>query len=255
MLQEALTYLVGLGRSTCEVHKIALPGNRVLVVKPNGECEEMERDRTVRSDRVRSIADLTDWVAWLGASGLEVECFVQPALVTLAISREDVITDRAEVALTHSVEWMAVQQLLKGPVSQKDFLKLLRGPLARAIKPSMVSIFRSITFRSTSTTDRGASTLGRSVESAVASANGDIPEHLDLEVAVFDPAIASLSTATLTLCIDTNFEAERFEIYPLGDTLGVALTGAISEIRGLLTAGLPEKSMVVLGTYNDVKAR
>lgn len=255
MIQEALTYLVGLGRSTCEVHKIALPGNRMMIVKPNGECEEMERDRKVRSDRVRSIADLNDWVAWLGATGLDVECFVQPALVTLAISREDAITDRAEVALTHSVEWMAVQQLLKGPVTQKDLLKLLRGPLARSIKPSMVSIFRSITFRSTSTTDRGASTLGRSVDLAVASSAGDIPEFLDLQVAVFDPAIASLSTATVTLCVDTNFESERFEIYALGDTLGVALTQAISEIRGLLTAGLPEKSMVVLGTYNDVKAR
>jgi hypothetical protein len=255
MLQEALTYLVGLGRSTGEVHKHALPGNKLMVVRPDGEFEILDRDRKERSDRVRSLSDLLDWVTWLGPTGLEVECFIQPALVTLAIDREGVVTDRADVALTHSVEWLAMQQLLKGPVSQKELLKLMRGPLARAIKPSMLGIFRSITFRSSSTTDRGSSTLGRSVDLAVASSAGDIPEHLDLELPVFDPAIAPLGTATITLCVDTNFEAERFEIYPLGDSLGVALTQTISEIRGLLTTGLPETSMVVLGTYNDVKAR
>lgn len=258
MLHEALTYLVGLGKASAEVRKHGLPGNKMLLVKPDGTSEVLDRDRKVRKDQVKSIADLVEWVEWVlqnMPAGQDVECFVQGGMVVVSINREDIVSDSTNVGLANSVEWTAMLKLISGPITQKDLLKMLRGPLARAGKPVYVSIFKSITFRSSATTDRGVSTLGRSVDMAVASAAGDIPDSITLNVPVFDPAIAPISVMSIELCVDVNFEQERFEFYPVGDALQVAQTNAQSEIRGLLRESLPEGSLIVLGTEATCKAK
>ena len=258
MILDALKYMVALGKRNIEVQKIELPGDMVMVVHGD-TVEKFHNNRLIRSDAPTTVADLLDWTKFVVVEPVlsaetDVECFVDELAIRILVNREQSVFDKATLALRLSAEWVAVDRLLRGPISQKELITLMRGPLAKAIQPNYLAAFRGVRFRSTSTTERGNSTLGRSVDLEVASTAGELPDELSLLVPVYDPTIVAIGIPVIQLAVEVNFDTEKFEFIAVGDTLKAAMTDARKEIRSILVEGLPEGSLVVLGNYDTTKA-
>ncbi len=124
--------------------------------------------------------------------------------------------------------------------------KLLRTKLFSTFDEKYLAIFKQVEFaRSGSTVvskTANRDTMGKSVDNAVKSAAGDIPEVLMFQTQLLQNV--PCEPVLLKYYVDVNHENETIGIAPMGDIVDRAMTDTVDYLVGNLTAHLSSALVV-----------
>lgn len=233
MIEQALAFQHSLGKKSAEAKTLDLPGNKLLLVKPSGESEIIDKGPALRNDRVASLASLVDWC---GNNGIEeqLDVWVSDKLV-LAVNgyNNPASTDKATLSLRESSAWATLLLWNGQGRKQKEAVRLLRGPLADTFDPQHLRVLKNLDFTrksdgSRSVTHKGES-LGRSVEAASQSRDGDIPEVIAFTVPRFD--FEGSPTVFIKMAVEVDAEADTISLFVIGDAFVQGTRAALNEIK------------------------
>jgi hypothetical protein len=126
--------------------------------------------------------------------------------------------------------------------------KLLRTSLHGTFNEALLPIFRQVEFsRSGSTVVTKAAhrdTMGKSVDNAVKSLAGEVPEEIAFNLALYQNIPAH--EATLRYFVEANAEAEAIKIAQIGDSLSYAVREIGTDLVIRLSSDFPD-ALVVFG--------
>jgi hypothetical protein len=154
------------------------------------------------------------------------------------------------VALPVSAAWATVKELCDQGFRQKDFVRAVRGPLFGTTDPRWLPVFRRMDFqrlaKSTREVSNAGEKLGRSVEMAAQSADGEIPESMTFVLPVF--TLQELRARELRVAIEVDVDTERIRGGRIGDDFDAAFQAARYEIVEWLRDNVGEHITVLAGT-------
>lgn len=245
MLIQLLDGIVDLARKSKDVVEHKLPGNRTLLVLPNGESREVEGDRQTHSDDLASFASLQDWAAEFAATDLVFK--VSDRSIRAFSNRDNLHdSDMACLNLQHSAAFDDLLDWAKTPRGVKALVRGLRTKLAETCDPSYLSIFRRLDFSRKGDSSRGAShaseSLGRSVEMAAQSSAGEIPENVMFTVRLFNNV--PIDSYDLRFAVDVSVESECVAITEVGDCINEAKRQTREDLVGRLKAEFSESLVI-----------
>lgn len=242
MLKEALEFQHELGRKSVDAKLLDLPGNKVLLTKAGGVTEVLDKDRTLRKDKVSSLASFIAWSE--GKDDLDV--WVRDKLVQ-AYHKPTVPhdVDSLSLELTHSNAWQNLASWNGQTRKQKEAVRILRGPLADTFDEAHLRVFKSLDFSRRSDGSRNVShvgeSLGRSIETKAQTSQGAIPERMVFNLPCFD--FAESPTVTIVMAVEVDPEAETIALLAVGDSFRQALRSALQNIRDTLDEKLPDAAV------------
>lgn len=180
------------------------------------------------------------------------QVYVDETGVTAILDEYD-RAERVKMAFTYSAQFLALQSLQK-LTNQKVFITTLRSALNGCCSyPDIIRIVRKIQFKRSNdgakTVEHGRESLGRSVEMAVQSIDGDnIPEELTFRVNLFSTPSDVPSQVELSFALDINVENEGLTLIPIGDIEARERLRVLTEIAHRLEELVPEGTLVASGT-------
>lgn len=240
MLSEALKFQHELGKQAVNPRTLDLPGNKLLLVKPGGESEIIEKGLAQRNDSVASLASMIDWCHNNGQDE-ELDVWVSEGSV-VAVNNyiEPSMTNRATLKLTNSKAWQALSDWCGKGFKQKESVRTLRGPLADTFDPQHLRVLKNLDFTrksdgSRSVTHKGES-LGRSVETAAQSKDGDIPEVIAFTVPRYD--FEGSPTVVVKMAVEVDAEADLISLFVIGDAFIQGTRAALNEIKDQLVRSI-----------------
>jgi len=234
MLKEALSFQHELGKQACDVKLVDLPENQVLLVKPGGETQVMSKGNAQRKDVVATLGSLIDWCMTNGAED-SLDVWVSTANVEAVNDFEHPDhTDRVKLPLVASKAWESLVQWNGSGRKQKDTVRLLRGQLAGTFDELHLRVFKNLDFTRRSDGNRSVThkseSLGRSVELAAQSRDGDIPEVIVFQVPRFD--YEGSPTVHVKMAVEVDAEADLISLFVIGDAFVQGTRAALREIAG-----------------------
>lgn len=232
MLKEALDFQHELGKKACEAKLLDLPENMVLLVKPGGETQVLDKGNAQRKDNVATLGSLIDWCMVNGAEdGLDVWVSEKHVEAVNDFAHPS-NTDKARLTLTASKAWESLTAWNGTGRRQKDTVRTLRGPLAGTFEDQHLRVFKNLDFTRKSDGSRNVThkseSLGRSVELAAQSREGDIPEVIVFQVPRFD--FEGSPTVHVKMAVEVDAEADLISLFVIGDAFVQGTRAALREI-------------------------
>jgi hypothetical protein len=233
MISEALHYFYQLSKQASGFHSISTPNGDTIVALPDGTTKTIEQPLLAITDELATLSSMIDWIK---LRDLGVEVFVSENCIDAVCGRyEKSIPERARLKLDRSQAYLILGAFFKPNclIAQRDLIRALRGPLAGMYNPALLAMFRSVEFRSSasknSEINRGGDTLGRSINrEARIGGEDDIPESIAFTLPMY--AIQDAPSVTIEAAIEVNFEAEKFELLPIGESVTRASEVSLLEI-------------------------
>ena len=109
---------------------------------------------------------------------------------------------------------------------------MLRGPLADTFDPQHLRVLKNLDFTRKSDGSRSVThkseSLGRSVELAAQSRDGDIPEVIVFQVPRFD--FEGSPTIHVKMAVEVDAEADLISLFVIGDAFTQGTRSALREI-------------------------
>lgn len=134
-------------------------------------------------------------------------------------------------------------------ITQRELIKLLRGPLFGCIEESFLKIIRrlSVVKKSSLQSNKGhaTDTFGRSVDAEAVSAEGDIPEMVLVTVPVFDNVGVADLSASFRCAVTVDPVSEQCSLVPVGDELKRELDMARQVVVHSIKKAMPNATVVV----------
>lgn len=148
-----------------------------------------------------------------------------------------------EFPIHPTVAFIATLKLTEGPTALIKFNRMLRTELYGCFPDSYLSVFRQVEFsRSSQTTAAKAAlrdTMGKSVDNAVRSKEGDIPETVVFDVQPYRNA--PCVSVRLQLALEANHESETLSFFPVGDCITSAAEAARADLVNKLAIYFKEE--------------
>lgn len=231
MLKEALAYLADLAIKGVSPTITKLPGNKQLLYVPGLEPSELEGDRTLRQDSVGNLSSFEAWVREIG-NDRDVDIWVRvDRLVAYCDATEPHLIDSAKMWLVESEQLTTLRGYSKG-VNQQNFVRHLRTTFAEQYDTKLLPIFRVLDFKRGSMTTRDVKhtgeSLGRSIEEAAQSRNGDIPEKMRFNVPIWN--FNASPQFEIDMAIECDNIGERFFLLPIADVFTTAVQACQLEL-------------------------
>jgi hypothetical protein len=182
------------------------------------------------------------------------QVYVDESGVTVILDEYD-RAERLKMSFAYSAQYVALQSLQK-ITNQKLFIATLRGALHGCCSyPDIIRIVRKIEFKRSNdgvkTIEHGRESLGRSVEMAVQSIDGDkIPEELTFRVNLFSTPSDVPSQVELSFALDIDVTNEGLTLIPIGDIETRERLRVLTEIAHRLEELVPEGTLVASGTVS-----
>jgi len=250
LIADALKFLFEAGRKSREVQFVELPGGRRLTLW--GEDSEIAAENNEPiNDQLTTLADLELWLQEYATDDAEPVVFVGELHVN-ALSHRQLPHEKntAFVPLAKSLAWDALEEACKAPgVKQDQFVRLLRGPLAGAIDPKWLPVFRRMNFTRSNSTDRGVGLngekLGRSVEKLAQSIDGELPDQLQFTLPVFQ--LSELTRQVVRCAVEVDADSELIRLLPVGDDFQEAIDAARRQIAAWVREHKPVSVSVYMG--------
>lgn len=235
MIKEALQLLVDLGRSADRPQVVDLPDHKVALVRGE-EIVMLDKDRMHRFVEVETLASFVRWVKEIG-DDRDVQIVVTEREVRAAVDLESHICDECVLPLKESAAFNALQNWTRVATAVPLVVRLLRTALDGTFNNQHMAAFRRVDFQRIKATSlkvtHAGESLGRTVEKLAQSAEGEIPETLTFEVAIFDLDIP-FAKRKLKYAVDVDCDSERVGITPVGDNVAIA----VREVKAELVAWL-----------------
>jgi len=220
---------------TKAVQLIDGPDPRKKLLVQAGKHEEVAVPPPFRNHCVGSLADLIAY-AKRQPEAVVWHC---PECVILILDDKD-RRDRTKFELTFSSAWRTLQQLNDGfmPLTQKDFVRLLRVQLAAS--PATVTIFRKLSFQmqinGAGEVQKSRESLGKSIEAEV-QGTAELPEDLLVTVPIYETA-GERQTYSVRLLLEYDAQAQRILVTTEPGLLAELEEQHQQDIRSRLVAGL-----------------
>jgi hypothetical protein len=241
MIKEALAYLVGLGLAESTPKTLELPGGEVLVLA-GSHVAQLQRDPVPIRDRLDSIADLVLWVNNRRDVEInDVEIFID-RFECCAIQNRDRqhLTSRATVIFDPSKAFIALESWGRG-MKQPAIVRALRGPLSGTCDVKYLNVFRRLNFSRLDESNRAIGSagekLGRSVELAAQSSEGDLPEVINFGLRFL--SLRDCPIVDVRCAVEVDVDGQLVSVQPVGDDFEQAWTATQSEMVDHLRAMLP----------------
>lgn len=179
------------------------------------------------------------------------QVYVSESGVTVVLDETD-RTERVTMDFAFSPQFQALKRL-EQPTNQKALVTALRSALYGCCGYiDIVNVVRKIQFNRTSdgktTVEHGRESLGRSVEKAVQSMGGEIPEELTFVVSLFSVPSDVPTRIELRYAIDIDVDNENIKLVPIGDIETRERQRVINDIAERLDDLVPSGTLVVSGT-------
>jgi hypothetical protein len=228
MLKEAIDRIAELGVEasgieTCDLY------DRKFVLRKGTAFEILERDPP---EAKYETLDCPSFVSLVNALGEDPLVLIDCERV-VGILDESKKRGRVYLGLEKSRAAKALTAL-GNPTDQKKLIGFLREELAGCVEEKFLAIVRRLDFSrrndGNSSIQHGRESLGRSVEAAVQSAEGQVPEI----VVVTLPAWGSIefdSTIQLRCAVHVDAVAEKISIRPIGEELEIAVNFVMSKLQ------------------------
>lgn len=258
MLAEMIKAIVGLAdeRMSFKTH-LSPDGRTQIVTYPSGETVEL----AVPNDREYSPVDLAGFIALLGKvqvhakspivfvngthfKGVDAVCF---------FSEEE----RRDRMLLHVPYSNAFKQLVKltNWHKQRDVVFALRDQLFSSAESGLLAKLRSIDFSrkndGTRTVEHGRESLGRSIENAVQSKNGEIPERTSFHIPMFSTGDFNMFAKNIECTVDLDASNETIRFVPQNDQLEEAIEHGLQFVARTIQEAITDDeidAMVLLGS-------
>ena len=233
MIEQALAFQHALGKKSNDPKTLDLPGNKLLLVHPDGKSEIFDKGDALRDDKVASLSSLIDWCSNNGADGFLDVWVSEKTVVAVNNYGDPASTDKATLQLVGSRAWETLAWWNGKGFKQKEAVRLLRGPLADTFDGQHLRVLKNLDFTRKSDGSRTAShkgeSLGRSVEAATQSRDGDIPEVIAFTVPRFD--FEGSPTITIKMAVEVDGEADTISLFVIGDAFVQGTRSALNEIK------------------------
>lgn len=250
MLKEAIEKLAELGTTASGIEVKPLC-NRKVLVRQGSEHSLMTTDagpRNYRCDNCDSFVELT------AALGHEPIVFVDERAVT-AVLDDDYRDDKVSMGIPYSRAFNALGEIGK-PCDQRLVIAKLREELDGCTDSRFLAVIRRMDFQRSNDgrahITHGRESLGKSVEAAVQSADGDIPEAIVMQFPAW-AAIGFDSTVAVKCAVTVDPVNEKIAVRPVGEELQLELARVRAKLRDFLATKFAEKAsgvIVVLGSPN-----
>lgn len=232
MLKEALDFQFEMGKRACEAKLVDLPENMVLLVKPGGETQVLEKGNAQRKDNVATLGSLIDWCMTNGAEDALDVWVSEKHVEAVNDFAHPSHTDRARLTLSPSKAWESLVAWNQTGRKQRETVRLLRGPLANTFDDQHLRVLKNLDFTRKSDGSRNVThrseSLGRSVELAAQSREGDIPEVIAFQVPRFD--FEGSPTVHVKMAVEVDAEADLISLFVIGDAFAQGTRAALREI-------------------------
>lgn len=232
MLVQLLDGIVKLTRESGLGSVMQLPGNKVLLTRPDTGSEVLDGDRRTHVDTVATFAGFLSWAREYAAES--------PVVFSVSDSAAEAVSDRdnaheSDVVKLKFCRSAAFSDLLAWAESSRDIRRLvrsLRSDLAGTFPEEYLKVFRRVDFKRKNDGSRGTShageSMGRSVEVAAQSTEGDIPEVLVFKVPLF--CNIPSPPVELRFAVEVDAVAEVVAIYPVGDCIADAIAATRDDL-------------------------
>lgn len=252
MLQEAIEYLVGLGRDNMPdvVKPDAEPSHIYYLRDGNGNLQRRIAEPAPIDHEPSDLQTLADLAIRVQDDGENPEIWVHSGRVELIHERETQ-RDTSRIYLHQSKQINDLQNLeQKQPwYSQRDFIKLLRVNFRGCLSahPTLIEIVRKVKFNISESGESevriGQSSLGKSINAQI-HGTGDLPDEVTLSVPIF--ANAELKYWGQVVCVlDADPNSKQFQLIPAPGSIENAVQSAMGAIHGELTAMLQGKEIPI----------
>lgn len=229
MLKEAIDRIAELGTAASGIEVVSLH-HRTKLIREGSNFREVEIGPEPRCDTVESVDDMGLLIEKVGTNAI---AYVGTTKI-IAVLDADKRDDRVIMPLEKSPAICALLELSSG-VTQKQLIQSLREPLADCCEPKFLAIIRRLDFSrksdGRSDVQHGRESLGRSVEAAIQSSEGDIPETVAFEL----PWLTSRDLPTLMTikcAVSMDVVNERIALRPVGDCLESEIFRVRQQIAG-----------------------
>lgn len=235
MIKEAIDKIEGMSSRYTKIDTESIR-NKIIFLQPDGSYKEKDDDATRRSIKVDSLYSFVAAVEHYRAidrfSAHAAAIFVDANRVVCHLDDSGDARYSIGFSLVQA-DWFERFLVNAHPwVSQADLLRLLRTTLVDAVQPPLVPLVRAVEWRAKSESraanDRGAESLGRSVERAVSTVD-KLPEFVDVTIKPWKNLMIT-SDARCVLEIDVN--GEKFRLTPIGDTECLAMERCLEILKG-----------------------
>ena len=153
---------------------------------------------------------------------------------------------QVKLPLVATAAYAALVMWEKGPMAVGSIIKLLRTKLHNTYDDRYLSIFRQVEFsRSCSTTVAKVAhrdTMGKTVDNAVKSLAGEIPEVIHFNTPLITNAPTEL--VRLTYAVDVDHDREAIGITAMGDIVEDSIRKSVLDLVERLKAELPAALVV-----------
>lgn len=236
MLKEAIDRVAELGVSAAGIEIRDLCNRKKLVRKGN-VFEVMTMDPP---EKRYEALDCDSFVAMVNALAADPIVLIDGVAV-LALLDENEQEGRVFLHLSPSRAFKALDAI-GSPTDQKKLIAYLREELAGCIEPRFLAVVRRLDFARRNDgmahVQHGRELLGKSVEAAVQSAEGEIPEVIVVTLPAWTE-IGFDSTIQVRCAVSVDPVNEKITVRPIGEEL----QGQLMAIRDKLRAFLQNKFM------------
>ncbi len=236
MLAEMISKIAELTLGGVDFKSHPLPGGReVLVRQPDGT---VIRETVPAHDRKYQMGDIESFCQLLDEADQAV-VFVTPTqpgkpVVVTAFYDESERRDFVDWTIAPSAALVALLSLGTWN-KQKHVVELIRDRLFESVPTGLLSQLRSIDFSrrndGSRTIEHGRESLGRSVEMAVQSKQGELPEVFEVSLPWYSTSPVSEAWYRLSVTLDLDAANESIRLVIRGDGLDVANQQALKMVR------------------------
>jgi hypothetical protein len=251
LIADALKYLSELAKKANGFHKETTPDGETHLLLPSGEVKSIPHPFLEINDELTTLTSLISWIK--NSEDTECDVFVSESSVDVVCGRVDRFPPECcRLHLTPSQSFLVLSVFMRpgALVTQREIIRALRGPLAGTVEPALLAAFRSIEFRSdtskNSEINRGGDSLGRQINrSARIGDAGELPEVVRFDMPIF--SIVEAPKVTIEVAVEINYEAEKFEFLPVGETIARATETSVNSLASSIVEAT--KAAVYFGRY------
>jgi len=210
------------------------------------------------SHKLASLWSLFALAGELSANNLEADVSVWHNAETIQLVHHMLWRrDTATFVLEETDCLVALRKFSKEEYSQPALIKLLRVQMAEAHLHDLILVLRSLNFRSCQQVQgdvqHGSTSMGRSIEQALATKNLDKPLPEDFQVACrywqnLPPEIGDRLAIKTNVALDVNFASCGFALTPSRDDLITNALWVHQQLEEWLLSKLPKGVAVYHGT-------
>jgi|10_taG_2_1085330.scaffolds.fasta_scaffold00075_19 hypothetical protein len=255
MLKEAFQWLRHLADEAMEPSELRINDDVVIVHRGTDPPAVYDVNPPRRRHFVRDLDSLKRAVrTWGSVDASDAAIFIGSQSITFVIDDGE-RRDFVDMRLTRSEEFDFISRL-------KDCHRMDQADLVRTLKfrlpetnPDLRSLVKSLRMtrneESKGTIAAGEESLGRQVQSAVLSEDGQaIPDHVEVTVPVFSNPGCGFDVA-VTLGFTVLFDTREFNLAPIYGAVRIAQDDAILSIFRELAESLPQ-TPIFLGQFQDM---